>query len=80
MKNEPMKYEAQINAALDHIFRGMEKPWMDDDDKRQIREETLAQMASQGATKEVMNAQIEEGVKNGYSVERQLAIIREFLC
>jgi hypothetical protein len=75
-----MKHEAQINEMLDHVFRELEEPWMNDDDKRALRSESLSAMAKRGVTKEAMSAAIEEGVARGHSVERQLAMIREFCC
>ncbi len=73
--SNPMKYESEIKSMLDHVFKKVEEPWMDEVDKRQLREETLAAMPL-----ETMNAQIEKGVANGYSAERQMEIMQKFFA
>ena len=75
-----MKYKIQIEQMLEDRFKELEEPWMDEQDKIDLRRLSLAKMTEQGITLEKMNKQIETGVANGYSVERQIAIIREFIC
>lgn len=72
-----MKYEAQVNEILEKFFSEMHKPWMSEEDKLQFREETLKEMGEQGITKETIDLELQEGVKNGYSIEQQMSIILE---
>lgn len=73
-----LKHERTINEVLEHVFKTMEEPWMNENDKVEIRKLVMAEMASLGVTMEVFDAQIEEGVRNGYTSEQQLSAIREF--
>lgn len=72
-----MKYEPQVNEILEKFFSEMDEPWMSEEEKRQFRGETLKEMGKQGITKETIDLELQEGVKNGHSIEQQMSIILE---
>ncbi len=73
-KNKIMKYETEINEILNTVLP--KESWMTDDEHKEIIEETFKQM---GINKQELSEEIEEGVKNGYSVEKQMELIKKIL-
>jgi hypothetical protein len=67
-----MKHEASLNQ----IFEMLYEPWMSQDDKDYVKSELLKSM---GVTMEQLDEDLETGVKNGFSVEIQLELIRKFI-
>lgn len=63
------KYEKQINE----LFELLHEDWMTDKDKIELQYETLKSI---GKTMEDLSAEIEVGVKNGFSPEVQMDLIR----
>ncbi|QQO97448.1 hypothetical protein Molly5_154 [Maribacter phage Molly_5] len=67
-----IKYKVEIDNLLRELFR---EDWMDEDDwvefLRILQED-------QGVTTEVLSNNLEEGLKNGYSIEDQLALTRDY--
>ena len=68
-----MKHEASINQ----IFELLYEPWMSDDDKAYVKTQLLESM---GATMEKLDEELEIGVKNGFTVEVQLHLIKQFVA
>lgn len=67
-----MKHESTIKAIFEHFH----EDWMSDDDKLMMNNAVLSVT---GETLESLDEKIEVGVQNGYSVECQMVIIREFV-
>lgn len=53
------------------------EPWMSQEDKDYVKSEFLKSM---GVTMEQLDEDLETGVKNGFSVEIQLELIRKFIA
>lgn len=68
-----MKHEASLNQ----IFEMLYEPWMSQEDKDYVKSEFLKSM---GVTMEQLDEDLETGVKNGFSVEIQLELIRKFIA
>ena len=66
-----MKYETEINEILNTAFP--KESWMTDEDYQEIIEETFKQM---GINKQKLSDDIEVGVKNGYTVEQQIDLLK----
>ena len=66
-----MKYEKEINELL---YEMVYQDWMDDSEVDYLRNKILEES---NVTKEELSRQIDEGVKNGYSVEFQLGLIKK---
>ena len=69
-----MKYETEINEFIDIAFP--KESWMDEEEHHEVISETFKVM---GLTKEKLSEQIDIGVKNGYSVQQQIEIIKKVL-
>lgn len=67
-----MKYQKEI----DEIFESFHQWWMDDWDKQMIKRYLLEFTST---TEQDLSDKIEEGVKNGYSVEHQMELIKELI-
>jgi hypothetical protein len=68
-----MKYEKEIVQFLrDMIY----EDWMNEEDYNNIISETLKQI---GINKEKLSTDIENGIKNGHSIETQLALVKRIL-
>ncbi len=67
-----MKHEISINQ----IFEMLYESWMNQEDKDYVKTELLKNM---GVTMEQLDEDLETGVKNGFSVEVQLELIRKFI-
>jgi hypothetical protein len=66
-----MKYQKEIDSILKELFY---EDWMTDN----MYEETIDMILSESnSSKQIMNDQIEIGVKNGYDVQTQLNIFRQ---
>ena len=66
-----MKYETEINEMLSIAIP--KESWMTEDEHGEIINETFNQM---GITKQQLSDDIEKGVKNGYTVEKQIAVLK----
>ena len=68
-----MNYLEQVNNLFEEFFR---EAWMNDDDWKEF----LNSMGSQGGlSMDILAKELEIGVNNGHSVEKQFAIIRQVL-
>ena len=68
-----MKYEKEIDQFLrDIIFEHC----MNEDDYNEVITETFKQL---GTNKEKLSSDIEIGIKNGYSIEAQFALVKRVL-
>ena len=69
-----IKYENEIDALLrDFLY---DESWMDDEDYKEVIETTFETM---GITKQKISDDIEIGVKNGYTVEQQIILLKRVL-
>jgi hypothetical protein len=73
IEEKGMKHEASLNQ----IFEMLYEPWMSQEDKDYVKSELLKSM---GVTMEQLDEDLETGVKNGFSVEVQLELIRKFIA
>ena len=69
-----VKYENEIDALLKDLL--YDESWMDDEDYKEVIEETFKIM---GITKQKLSDDIEVGVKNGYTVEQQIFLLKRVL-
>jgi len=69
-----VKYENEIDALLKDLI--YDKSWMDDEDYKEVVEETFKIL---GITKQKLSDDIEIGVKNGHTVEQQIALLKRVL-
>lgn len=67
-----MKYETEINEMLNMAIP--KESWMTDNEHDEIINKTFKQM---GITKQKLSDNIETGVKNGYTVERQVDVLKQ---
>ena len=65
-----MKYEKEIDQFLRDIIY---ENWMNEEDYNEVITETFKQL---GTNKEKLSSDIEIGVKNGYSIETQFALVK----
>lgn len=72
-----MEHESQVNEILEKFFSEMDEPWMSDEEKRHFRNEALKEMNKQGFTREKIDLELQKGVKNGLSIEKQMSIIQD---
>ena len=73
MKENNIKYEKEIDQFLmDIIYEN----WMNEEDYNEVITETFKQL---GTNKEKLSADIEVGVKNGYTVEQQIVLLKRVL-
>lgn len=68
-----MKYEKEIDQFLRDIIY---ENWMNEEDYNEVITETFKQL---GTNKEKLSSDIEIGVKNGYSIETQFALVKRVL-
>jgi hypothetical protein len=68
-----MKYEKEIDQFLRDIIY---EDWMDEEDYNEVITETFKQL---GTNKEKLSSDIEIGIKNGYSIETQFALVKRVL-
>ena len=68
-----MKHEKEIDQILKDILF---KDWMDDEDYKEVIDITFKAM---GITKQKLCDDLEIGIKNGYSLEQQLNILKQVL-
>lgn len=68
-----MKYKKEVEELLKELFF---ESWMDDDDWVEFLQET---QRVGGISIGDISKDIETGVKNGYSIERQIEILRQIL-
>ena len=68
-----MKYEKEIDVFLREIIY---ESWMDENDYNEVINETFKQL---GTNKEKLSNDIEIGIKNGYSIETQFALVKRAL-
>ena len=69
-----MKYETEIDNLLKDIL--YDESWMNDEDYQKVIDLTFKEM---GITKQKLSDDIEIGVKNGYTVEQQIDILKQVL-
>jgi hypothetical protein len=65
-----MKYEEEANNILNELFR---ESWMDDDDWDGFINDLFKLT---GLSVDKLSEQLEQGVNNGYSVEKQIEILK----
>ena len=65
-----MKYEKEIDQFLRDIIY---EDWMNEEDYNEVITETFKQL---GTNKEKLSSDIEIGIKNGYSIETQFALVK----
>lgn len=68
-----MKYEKEIDQLLRDIIY---EYWMDEEDYNEVITEIFKQL---GSNKEKLSSDIEIGIKNGYSIETQFALVKRVL-
>jgi hypothetical protein len=68
-----MKHETEIDNLLKELLY---ESWMDDEDYKELIELTFKTM---GITKQKLSDDIEIGVKNGYTVEKQIDLLKRIL-
>mgnify|MGYP000971279028 CR=1 FL=1 len=68
-----MKYEKEIDQFLRDIIY---EDWMNDEDYNEVITETFKQL---GTNKENLSDDIDIGIKNGYSIEIQFALVKRVL-
>jgi len=68
-----MKYQKEIDQLLRDMFY---EDWMDEEDYLEIEIEILKQT---GVSKALLSKQIEIGVDNGYTIDKQIQIIKTIL-
>ena len=68
-----MKYEKEIDDFLREIIY---ESWMDENDYNEVISQTFKQLEM---NKEKLSNDIEIGIKNGYSIETQFAILKRVL-
>lgn len=69
-----MKYENEINEIINTVFS--KESWMTDKEHQEIIEETFKQM---GINKQKLSDDIEIGIKNGYTIEQQIDLLKRVL-
>lgn len=69
-----MKHETEIDNLLKELF--YYESWMDDNDYKELIDLTFKTM---GITKQKLSDDIEIGVKNGYTVEQQIDLLKRVL-
>ena len=68
-----MKYEKEIDDFLREIIY---ESWMSEEDYNEVISETFKQL---GTNREKLSNDIEIGIKNGYSIETQFALVKRVL-
>jgi len=68
-----MKHEIEIDKLLKELIY---ENWMDDED---YREATDLAFNAMGITKQKLSDDIDAGVRNGYTVEQQIELLKRFL-
>jgi hypothetical protein len=71
-RNNLIKYEKEI----DKILSWFHEDWMNEDDKKELNNILLEEI---GLSYESLSNDIEKGVNNGFSVEKQLSYIIKIL-
>lgn len=69
-----MKYENEINEMLNTAIS--KERWMTDAEYKELIDEVFKRM---GITKQKLSDDIEIGVKNGYTVEQQISVMKLIL-
>jgi len=69
-----MKYEIEIDKLLKELL--YDESWMDDEDYKEVIDLTFKTM---GITKQKLSDDIEIGIKNGYTVEQQIYLLKRVL-
>jgi hypothetical protein len=69
-----MKHKIEIDNLLKELLH--DESWMDDEDYKEVIDLTFKTM---GITKQKLSDDIEIGVKNGYTVEQQIDLLRQVL-
>lgn len=67
-----LRYKNEINDFFDYL----REDWMDDYEHQQMISESLKEM---NLTVKTLDDMIHEGVKNGYSVEYQMDIVKQVI-
>ena len=68
-----MKYEKEIDDFLREIIY---ESWMSEEDYNEVISETFKQLET---NREKLSNDIEIGIKNGYSIETQFALVKRVL-
>ena len=68
-----MKYEKEIDQFLRDIIY---EDWMNEEDYNEVLTEAFKQL---GTNKEKLSSDIEIGIRNGYSIETQFALVKRVL-
>jgi hypothetical protein len=69
-----MKHETEIDNLLKELL--YYESWMDDEDYKEVIDLTFKTM---GITKQKLSDDIEIGIKNGYTVEQQIDLLKRVL-
>ena len=69
-----MKHETEIDKLLKELL--YDESWMDDEDYKEVIDLTFKTM---GITKQKLSDDIEIGIKNGYTVEQQIDLLKRVL-
>ncbi len=69
-----MKHETVIDRLLKELL--YDESWMDDEDYKEVVDLTFRTM---GITKQKLSNDIEIGIKNGYTVEQQIDLLKRVL-
>lgn len=62
--------------VIEDMLSGFHEPWMDSADKAQMNQELLK---ATGLTLEQLDADIETGVQNGFSVQSQMILVKRLI-
>jgi hypothetical protein len=71
-----MKYEKEAKDIIESFKKSVSAPYLSDDENAVIAEVAIRKS---GMTVEKLSSDIEAGVKNGYSVEVQVKMIKKLL-
>lgn len=69
-----MKHETEIDNLLKELL--YDESWMDDEDYKEVIDLTFKAM---GITKQKLSDDIEIGIKNGYTIEQQIDLLKRIL-
>lgn len=69
-----MKHETEIDNLLKESL--YDESWMDDEDYKEVIDLTFKQM---GINKQKLSDDIEIGIKNGYTIKKQIDLLKQIL-
>jgi hypothetical protein len=67
-----LKYQKEIDQVFEYLYES----WMDDNDRKQIKQEIYERLQ---LNDEILNKQLDTGVKNGHPIEEQMKLIKQVM-